>query len=102
MNSFDQVSQQCRHLKLASLVQDLPELLQQAEANEISYLQYTEVLLGHEVKQRNSKRIAMNRRKAGFPMENIWKPLIIVTRPPSTNARLINYWTLILLITVIT
>ena len=41
MNSFDQVSQQCRHLKLASLVQDLPELLQQAEANEMSYLQYT-------------------------------------------------------------
>ena len=69
MNSFDQVSQQCRHLKLASLVQDLPELLQQAEANEMSYLQYTEALLGHEVQQRNSKRIAMNRRKAGFPME---------------------------------
>ena len=28
-----------------------------------------EALLGHEVKQRNSKRIAMNRRKAGMPME---------------------------------
>ena len=50
MNSLDQVSQQCQHLKLASLVQALPELLEQAEANELSYLQYTEALLGHEVK----------------------------------------------------
>ena len=69
MSSFDQVSQQCRHLKLASLVQELPTLLQQAEANEMSYLQYTETLLGHEVEQRNNKRISMNRRKAGFPVE---------------------------------
>ena len=69
MSSFDQVTQQCRHLKLASLAQDLPELLQRAEANEMSYLQYTEVLLEHEIEQRNSKRITMNRRKADFPIE---------------------------------
>jgi len=69
MSNFDQVSQQCRHLKLASLVQALPVLLEQAEANEMSYLHYTEALLGHEVEQRNGKRIAMNRRKAGFPVE---------------------------------
>ncbi len=69
MSNFDQVSQQCRHLKLASLVQELPMLLEQAEANEMSYLHYTEALLGYEVEQRNDKRIAMNRRKAGFPIE---------------------------------
>ena len=69
MSTFEQVSQQCSHLKLASLAQALPELLQQADENEMSYLQFAEILLGHEVNQRNDKRIAMNRRKAGFPVE---------------------------------
>lgn len=69
MCAIEQVNQQCRHLKLASLITSLPELLQQAEANELSYLQYTDLLLGHEVKQRNDKRLVANRRKAGFPVE---------------------------------
>ncbi|HFD13661.1 MAG TPA: AAA family ATPase [Crenotrichaceae bacterium] len=72
MCAIEQVNQQCRHLNLASLITVLPELLQQAEANELSYLQYTDLLLGHEVRQRNDKRLATNRRKAGFPVE---KPL---------------------------
>lgn len=69
MNTFDQVCQQCRHLKLASLIPQLPQLLEQAEANELSYLSFTDLLLSYEVKQRNEKRIAMNRRKASFPVE---------------------------------
>ena len=68
MSSIEQVYQQCRHLKLASLITTLPELLQQAEDNALSYLQYTDLLLEHEVKQRNDKRLAINRRKAGFPV----------------------------------
>jgi DNA replication protein DnaC len=66
---IEQVNRQCQHLKLGSLTTALPELLQQAEANELSYLQYTELLLGHEVNQRNHKRLAMNRKKAGIPVE---------------------------------
>lgn len=69
MNTFDQVCQQCRHLKPASLVAQLPQLLEQAEANELSYLSFAGMLLSYEVKQRNEKRIAMNRRKAAFPVE---------------------------------
>jgi DNA replication protein DnaC len=69
MSTIDQVNQQCQHLKLASLSAALPELLQQAEANELSYLQYTEQLLGHEVNQRNKSRLATNKRKAYFPIE---------------------------------
>lgn len=69
MSTIDQVNQQCSHLKLTSLPTALPDLLQQAEANELSYLHYTELLLNHEVKQRNDKRLVVNRRKAGFPVE---------------------------------
>jgi DNA replication protein DnaC len=69
MSVIEQVEQHCRHLNLASVLTALPDLLQQAEANELSYLQYTQLLLEHEVKQRNHKRLAMNRRKAGFPVE---------------------------------
>lgn len=69
MLHIEQVNQQCQHLKLTSLIPALPTLLQQAEANELSYLQYTDLLLGHEVKQRNDKRLATNRKKAGFPIE---------------------------------
>lgn len=69
MCTIEQVNQQCKSLNLASLLTALPELLQQADANELSYLQYTQLLLAHEVKQRNDKRLAMNRRKAGFPVE---------------------------------
>ncbi|WP_198243559.1 MULTISPECIES: IS21-like element helper ATPase IstB [Bacteria] len=66
---IEQVNRQCQHLKLSSLTTALPELLQQAETNELSYLQYTDLLLGHEVKTRNDKRLSANRRKAGFPIE---------------------------------
>lgn len=69
MCTIEQVNQQCKHLNLASLLTALPGLLQQADANELSYLQYTQLLLAHEVNQRNDKRLAMNRRKAGFPVE---------------------------------
>ena len=69
MCTIEQVNQQCKNLNLASLLTALPELLQQADANELSYLQYTQLLLAHEVNQRNDKRLAMNRRKAGFPVE---------------------------------
>jgi len=69
MDALEHVKQYSRHLNLSSLTTALPELLQQAEANELSYLQYTRLLLEHEVNQRNSKRLALNRRKAGFPVE---------------------------------
>jgi DNA replication protein DnaC len=69
MPAIEQVNQHCRHLNLTSLLTALPELLQHAEANELSYLHYTQLLLEHEIKQRHDKRLALNRRKAGFPVE---------------------------------
>jgi len=44
-------------------------LLSQAEANELSYLQFADSLFQHEIRARNSKRLESNRRSAGFPVE---------------------------------
>ena len=46
----------------------LTELLGQAEANEISYLAFADILVEHEQYRRNRKRIDLNLRKAGFPV----------------------------------
>ena len=51
------------------MAQEAENLIQQAEANELSYLQFADSLFGHEVSARNQKRREMNRRKAGFPVE---------------------------------
>lgn len=68
MSSIDQVRHQCRSLRLAHLAGALETLLADAEANELSYLQFAEVLMRQEITARSRKRIELNRRKAGFPM----------------------------------
>lgn len=68
MNSIEQISHQLRSLRLGSMAAALEPLLAQAEANELSYLQFTQSLVEHEVNERNAKRINLNRRKAGFPV----------------------------------
>jgi len=69
MSTFKYATQLCQHLKLSTLVEALPALLKTAEENELTYLQYTELMLDHEPKSRNLKRLAMNRRKALMPTE---------------------------------
>jgi len=68
MSSIEHVAHQFRSLKLASMASALEPLLAQAEANELSYLQFAESLVEHEINERNTKRISLNRRKAGFPV----------------------------------
>ena len=69
MSTINQVAQQYSSLRLSSLANALEHLLVRAEDNELSYLQFAESLVACEIKERNEKRIALNRRKAGFPLE---------------------------------
>lgn len=69
MTTINQVAQQYSSLRLSSLACALEGLLVRAEENELSYLQFSESLVACEIKERNEKRIALNRRKAGFPLE---------------------------------
>jgi len=68
MQSIDQVCQQYRELRFNGIADTLPGLLIRAEDNELSYLQFAAMLVEDEQGQRNSRRIALNRRKAGFPV----------------------------------
>lgn len=66
--SIEQVSQKYRGLRFNSIAEQLPTLLSQAEANDLSYLDFAEQLVDYEQQQRNDKRLRLNLRKASFPM----------------------------------
>ena len=66
--SIELVAQKYRGLRCTSIADGLANLLKQAEANEISHLEFADQLVEHEHNQRNGKRIELNLRKAGFPV----------------------------------
>ena len=57
-----------RSLNLKALSQHLETLLAGAEANQLSYLHFAEQLAEYECQQRMSKRVALHRRQASFPV----------------------------------
>ena len=69
MRSIEEVAHKYRSLRFNSIGESLGELLRQAEENEVSYLEFADMLVEHEQKVRNGKRIELNRRKASFPAE---------------------------------
>lgn len=69
MSALELTVSKYRHLCWYATAGHLQELLAQAEANELSYLSFAERLAEHELEQRCGKRIALNRRKAGFPVD---------------------------------
>lgn len=69
MDSIERTAKLYRSLRCNAIGQDLPQLLSQAEANELSYLQFAQQLADYEFAQRNDKRIERNRRLARFPID---------------------------------
>lgn len=69
MHSIEHLSSQLRSLRLNSLSHQAGNLIAQAEENELSYLQFAQQLFDHELQCRHHRRIEINRRKAGFPVE---------------------------------
>ena len=68
MTTLEDVSRKYRELRFASTAAALGSLLAKAEDNELSYLQFVEQLVDHELNSRQDKRIELNRRKASLPM----------------------------------
>ena len=69
MTSIEQIARQYRGIRCNHIARGLPDLLRQAEANQVSYLHFAEALAAHEQRQRTQRRIELNRRKAGFPVD---------------------------------
>jgi len=65
--SIERTAQLYRSLRLPAIYQGLDGLLAQAEANQLSYLQFAQHLAEHEYTHRNRRRIELNCRKAAFP-----------------------------------
>lgn len=72
MSLLESTATQYRSLRLGAIASELPELLAQAEANELSYLNFAQVLVEHELMVRTRNRISRYLRQARFPSE---KPL---------------------------
>lgn len=67
MSSIERLAQQYRALRCHHIAAGLPDLLTQAEANDLSYLQLAEQLVELERQGRERNRHTLNLRKAGFP-----------------------------------
>ena len=68
MTTFNQVAAQYRGLRFNNIAEGLETLVSNAEANELTYLQFAEQLVRHELTSRDSKRIAQNMRRFGSPL----------------------------------
>jgi DNA replication protein DnaC len=68
MLTLESIEQKYRSLIFNSMAQSLSELIQKAEDNELSYLQFADELVERELDQRNQKRVKHNQKRATFPM----------------------------------
>jgi DNA replication protein DnaC len=68
MTCIEQLARKCRTLNLTHIANDLAELLARAEANELSPLQFADAMIAAELAGRERNRLALNLRKAAFPV----------------------------------
>lgn len=69
MSLLEQTARRYRDLRLTAAAEGLPNLLAEAEAQELSYLDFAERLAIHELNERTRKRIERHQRQAGFPVD---------------------------------
>jgi len=67
MPIFEQVTKKYRSLRFNNIANTLGELIKKAEGAEISYLQFSEMLVDYELEQRDQNRVQFNLRRAKFP-----------------------------------
>lgn len=66
--SFERVRSKYKSLRFNSISSSLETVVKQAEDNEVSYLQFAELLVDWELKQRNKNRVTLNMKRASFPV----------------------------------
>src|SRR3546814_11147764 len=69
MSQLEQTSAQYRSLRLSAIGRDLVELVSRADANDLSHLNFAQMLAEHEIAERTRSRIERHRRQAGLPLE---------------------------------
>ena len=67
MVTFYAVKNKYKTLRFNSIASSLDILVKQAQDNEVSLLQFAEILVEHELKTRDENRVRLNKKRAGFP-----------------------------------
>jgi DNA replication protein DnaC len=68
MSNFEIIKNKYRSLRFNSIASSLDELVKRAEGNDISYLQFAEMIVEHELKNREENRVKLNMKRANFPV----------------------------------
>jgi len=71
MTGIEQIKQKYRTLFFTSVSSSFETLLSQAEANELSHLQFADLLASHELSTRDDNRVQINLKRAGFPVHKL-------------------------------
>jgi hypothetical protein len=69
MSLLEHTRGQYRSLRLSATAAHLTELLAEAEANELSYLDFAQRIAVHELTERGHSRVARHLRQAKLPAE---------------------------------
>ena len=69
MSNSEIVKNKYKSLRFNSIASCLDRLVKQAHDNEISYLQFAEMLVDNELGKREENKIRLNMRRAGFPVQ---------------------------------
>ncbi|WP_292967733.1 hypothetical protein [Nitrosomonas sp.] len=83
MSMLEQTAAQYRSLHLSAIARELNQLLVEAEAGEMSYLNFASRMAAYDA---TTRRLA-------FLHRSFWKALTTATRPQSASARLTHCWT---------
>ena len=67
MPIFEQITKKYRGLRFNNIAKSLGDLIKKAEGSEISYLQFSEMLVDYELEQRNQNRVKLNLKRAKLP-----------------------------------
>ena len=67
MPIFEQIAQKYRGLRFNNIARSLGDLIKKAEGSDISYLQFSEMLVDYELEQRNQNRVKLNLKRAKLP-----------------------------------
>jgi len=68
MSSIEEVAGKYKALRFNCIAETLGELVSKAEANEMSHLEFAEMVVDHELAMRDRNRVRLNLKRASFPV----------------------------------
>ena len=90
MSNFETVKNKYKSLRFNSIASCLDRLVKEAHDNEISYLQFAEILVDNELSKREENRIRLNMSRAGFPVKKELEEFDFMYQTTITKKQIVN------------